>query len=142
VRYGIFLILIALSVSACVHSTVLGVAKDYRELLHGTVTVNPITERAYVELKSLVSAVRCAGPATVAYLNPTETGGAVLVCEDGRIINVSVARSAAGRSGVGRDQYGNEFIFEFGMSNAEAAQRLDQYSKQVAEKLGAPAAAR
>ena len=139
-RYGICLILIALSISACVHSTVLGVAKNYRDLLQGTVTVNPITGRAYVELRSLVSKVRCAGPATVAYLARSETGGAVLVCEDGRIINVSVARAEVGRSGVGKDQYGNEFIFEFGMSDEEAARRLDGYSKQVAETIGAPLA--
>ena len=140
VRYGICLILIALSISGCVNSTVVGVSKNYRELLQGKVTVNPITGRAYVELKSLVSNVRCAGPATVAYIQQVETGGAVLVCDDGRVINVSVARSDVGRSGVGKDQYGNQFIFEFGMSDEEAARRLDNYSKQVAQTLGTPVA--
>lgn len=89
---------------------------------------------AYVEVKSTRSNGTCGGTSVVThipaygYIIPTchgQKGIVTMNCEDGRIIKVDWdASSCSSGKGIGKDQFGNSFIFEFGMSKLEADKML------------------
>ena len=122
-----------------------GFAKDYNEVFKGTVTGRP--GDAYVEGQALVSKTRCAGPARVPYIPPGSTsaqmGTGVLTCEDGRAIRafyttIGTITGHAYGFGVGKDQYENEYIFSFGMSDYEAAARVNEYLETASARPPLP----
>lgn len=136
--YSLFFVLLSLTLSGCAYNLV-GVDSAYNEVIQGTLSVNPITGRAQVDAQALVSRVRCAGPASVnnslrTMLVAEQTSGGVLLCENGRIVNVSYATTERGNIGVGKDQYGNEFSFSFGMSNEEATAKVSEYLQKAASR--------
>jgi hypothetical protein len=138
-RSHFFLALLALTLSSCAYNLV-GADKDYFEVIYGTLLVNPITGRANVEAQALLSKVKCAGPASVnnslrTVLVAEQTSGGVLLCENGRVINVSYAKTEQGNIGVGKDQYGNMFAFSFGMSNDEAAAKVNEYLQKASARV-------
>lgn len=134
----LFLGVLSLALSGCAYNLV-GVDSAYNEVFQGTLAVNPITGRAQVDAQALLSKVRCGGPASVNNSLRTvvvgeQTSGGVLLCENGRIVNVSYARTERGNIGVGKDQYGNEFSFSFGMSNEEATAKVSEYLQNAASR--------
>ena len=92
---------------------IVGIAKNYNEVFRGTVTANPWTGHAFVDVQALVTKVRCAGSARVTYAPATgsvsgQMGAGVLNCEDGRAVQASYTITGlAGGFGTGRDQFGN-----------------------------------
>lgn len=140
-----FTVSLLIVTSACtLQYPVVGIAKNYNEVFNGTVTANIWTGHGYIEGRALVSKVKCAGPGKVTYVPQTgnvsgQMGVVVLTCEDGRAINATYTiTSHAQGFGVGKDQYGNEFTFNFGMSDLEAAARVNEYLKTAATRQPLP----
>ncbi|MBM4262244.1 MAG: hypothetical protein FJ145_12550 [Deltaproteobacteria bacterium] len=134
-----FLLLFA---PGCTYNLV-GADKAYHEVISGTLFVNPITGRGQVEAEGLISKVRCGGPASVnnslrTVVSAEQTSGGVLLCANGRVINVSYSRSEQGNIGVGKDQYGSVFDFAFGMSNEEANARVTEYLQRASLRAVPP----
>jgi len=123
---------------------IVGIAKNYNEVFRGTVTANPWTGHGFVDVEALVGKVRCAGSAKVTYVPATgdvrgQMGAGVLNCEDGRQVHASytITGSSSG-FGTGRDQFGNEFTFNFGMSENEAAATTNHYLTTASAKPPLP----
>ena len=123
---------------------IVGIAKNYNEVPRGTVTANPWTGHAFVDVQALVTKVRCAGSARVTYAPATgsvsgQMGAGVLNCEDGRAVQASYTITGlAGGFGTGRDQFGNEFTFSFGMPEDEAAATTNNYLTTASTKPPLP----
>jgi hypothetical protein len=93
--------------------------QERNELFHGTLSHNPVTGSAYVELHAQGSNIRCRGTALMNYSLQTTSalgpGGTVLTCDDGRKINGSLTITGAESGfGSGKDQYGNKYLFSLG----------------------------
>ncbi len=101
---------------------------DYREVLAGTLTLDPVLHLGFVDLQSKVSGARCVGQSRMV-LMPPGTGpgsgscegvrGAIsLGCSDGR--SLAGAWQSSGRCeqayGVGQDADGARFHLIYGMS--------------------------
>jgi S1-C subfamily serine protease len=101
---------------------------DYREVLSGTLTVDPVLHTGFLDLQSEVSGIRCVGESRLV-LMPPGTGaaggscdgvrGAIsLGCSDGR--SLAGAWQSHGRCGqaygVGQDADGARFHLVYGMS--------------------------
>src|SRR5262250_931711 len=145
-RLSLFVIAILFSFSCgcTLRYPIVGVARGYNEVFRGTVAGSPWTGDAYVEGQALVSKVKCAGPTRVTFAPRTgsvsgQMGQGVLTCEDGRTINASytITEHAHG-IGIGKDQFGNEFTFSFGMSENEALQKTNEYLKTAASRPPLP----
>lgn len=137
-------VVIAILSGCTLQYPVVGTAKDYNEVFKGTVTGNPWTGHAFVDVQAIVSKTRCAGPARVTYAPQTgsvagQMGSGVLTCEDGRVVSASYTITGhANGIGFGKDQYGNEFIFSFGMSDYEAAEKVTDFLKTAATRPPLP----
>ena len=97
----------------------MAINKERNELFRGTVSHNPLTGSAYVELHAQGSNIRCRGTALMNYSLQTTSasghGGTVLTCDDGRIINGSLTITGSKSGfGSGSDQYRNKYVFSLG----------------------------
>ena len=93
--------------------------KERNELFRGTLSHNPFTGGADVELHAEGSNIRCRGTALINYslqgTSASGPGGSVLTCDDGRIINGSITITGSESDfGSGKDQYGNKYLFSLG----------------------------
>jgi S1-C subfamily serine protease len=140
----ILFIVIAILSGCTLQYPLVGTAKDYNEVFKGTVTANPWTGHGYVDVQAIVSKTRCAGPARVTSVPQTgsvagQMGSGVLTCEDGRVVSASYTITGwANGFGIGKDQYGNEFTFSFGMSDNDAAQKVSDFLKTAATRPALP----
>jgi S1-C subfamily serine protease len=123
---------------------IVGIAKNYNEVFRGTVTANPWTGHGFIDVQALVTKVRCAGSARVTYAPATgsvsgQMGVGVLNCEDGRVVQASYTITGLPDGfGTGRDQFGNEFTFSFGMSEDQAAATTNNYLTTASAKPPLP----
>ncbi len=114
------LLLAFLHLSGCIiNSPIVGFFEGSSEIFKGTVDNNLYTGQGSAYLEGQNSKVKCSASGA--------RGTAVFTCNDGRIIraNYSMTSNIRGH-GSGLDQYGNRFIFSFGMSQAEA----DEFGKK------------
>jgi len=105
---------------------------DYREVLAGTLTMDPLLHAGFLDLQSQVTGVRCVGESRVV-LMPPGTGPSTGVCEGVRgsiTLGCSDGRSLAGAwhsegrcgqaYGLGQDADGARFRMIYGLSPAGA----------------------
>jgi hypothetical protein len=103
--------------------------KERNELFRGTLSHNPLTGSAYIELHAQGSNIRCRGTASMNYsqqtTNASGPGGSVLTCDDGRKINGSLTISGAESGfGSGKAQYGNKYLFSLGADENTSAKPI------------------
>ena len=114
----------------------MAIDQERNEVFRGTLSHNALTGRAYVEIQADGSNTRCAGTARMNYSQQTGsspgTGGSVLTCDDGRVINGSLTISdGASGFGSGKDQYGNKYRFSLGAEQNVPEQPVVLKPRQV-----------
>jgi S1-C subfamily serine protease len=123
---------------------VVGIADGYNEVLNGIVTSNMAGGSAKIQLASVVLNVKCSGTSGVTYHPPEgrlagQKGVGAIACEDGRQLQFSFTVTGLnGGFGVAKDQYGNGYTFSFGMSESEAAEKVNEYVKTAATRPSLP----
>lgn len=126
---------------------VVGKFENFNEVFIGIVNTN-LNGKGKIWIKGDNSGVVCQGNSEVTYypfisfLLPVcegQKGKATLKCGDGRSVYANwTAKSCTTGYGYGRDSGGAKFQFAFGMSQAEAAQKLSLFRQQVASKPDLP----
>jgi S1-C subfamily serine protease len=123
---------------------IVGISDAYNEVLSGTVTSNLWTGQGTIEGTSVVLHVRCSGTAATTYVPygggvAGQKGIGAITCDDGRQIQAIYTITGVPTGfGVGKDQYGNTYTFSFGMSEFEAAAKVDEYVKSAATRPSLP----
>lgn len=84
------------------------------------------TNSGSVNVRRMISKMPCAGPFVLG-----QRTSAVITCEDGRVVSTSftIISGIGNGFGFGSDQFGNEFIFSFGVSESDATEKVNEYLK-------------
>jgi len=121
---------------------------DHNEVLVGRATGEKLAATKRVEVVGVVSGTRCSGisqlthtPAYTHFVGNCfgQEGVATLNCSNGRrITGTWTSRSCTTGYGTGTDQFGNVFLFAYGMSQPAAVAIFESELARVAEKPNLP----
>ncbi len=123
---------------------VVGFFEEYNEVFKGQVDSNLKLGTGYIKGETQVTKTRCSGNSRITNRTTSNTcdgtrGIAELRCDDGRILQTDFVLSACTQGkGSGYDQKGNKFHFEFGMTEAEAQQYIQEQLKIASKKTDLP----
>jgi S1-C subfamily serine protease len=143
-----------LQATACTATyPVVGSFNDYNEVFKGQVNADLMRGTSFIQVTGQNSGIKCTGGSRVLHVPASnyiagmflipycegQTGIADLACDDGRRIRANwTADSCTSGSGSGHDQHGAVFQFAFGMSDAEARDKLAQQAAVAATRPALP----